>query len=254
MMRRGVAAGTAALLLAVTVLPAAAAAQPAQATPGAAPSALQGFSTNRNDPIKIESGSLELRDKDKQATFIDNVRLVQGDTTLECKRLVVFYDEEPTAAGASSKGKPARSMPNPSGQQSIRRLEAHGGVVVTQKDQTATGDRGIYDMKTNSITLIGNVTVAQGQNVVRGEKLFVDLTTGVSRVESGAGGPSRVQGLFLPNSVKDGNAAVPSAASPAAAARDGKPAGNGAPVATRPAPAAPKDKPATAASKPLKLN
>jgi len=59
---------------------------------GGPPNALQGFSKNRKEPIKIVSDSLEVRDKDKVATFIDNVRVTQGDTTLECKKLVVFYD------------------------------------------------------------------------------------------------------------------------------------------------------------------
>ena len=35
--------------------------------------------------------------------------------------------------------------------------------------------------------LLGNVLVSQGPNVMRGEKLVVDLTSGVSRVEAGKG-------------------------------------------------------------------
>ena len=38
-------------------------------------------------------------------------------------------------------------------------------------------------MKSNTVTLLGNVVVSQGQNVMRGDRLVVDLTTGVSRVE-----------------------------------------------------------------------
>jgi lipopolysaccharide export system protein LptA len=52
-------------------------------------------------------------------------------------------------------------------------------------------------MKSNTVTLTGNpVVMTQGQNVLRGEKLVVDLTSGVSRVESGKNGQGRVQGLF----------------------------------------------------------
>jgi len=42
--------------------------------------------------------------------------------------------------------------------------------------------------------------MTQGQNVLRGEKLVVDLTSGVSRVESNKGSQGRVQGLFQPGS------------------------------------------------------
>jgi lipopolysaccharide export system protein LptA len=95
-------------------------------------------------------------------------------------------------------------------------LEARGGVVVTQKDQTATGESGLFDMKSNTVTLIGNVVMTQGQNVLRGERLVVDLTSGVSKVESGKNGQGRVQGLFLPNSAPpDIKSGVPGGDKPA---------------------------------------
>jgi lipopolysaccharide export system protein LptA len=194
----------------------------AQPAPAGPTNALQGFSQNRGQPINIESNSLELRDKEKIATFSDNVRVTQGDTTIECKVLVVYYaDETPPAAGKKS-AKPSTPMMGPSGQQQIRRLEAKGGVIVTQKDQTATGDSAVFEMKTNTVTLLGNVVVMQGQNVLRGDKLWVDLNTNVSRVESGKSGQSRVQGLFQPSTARDprqqgessGGSPAPAAATP----------------------------------------
>ena len=77
------------------------------------------------------------------------------------------------------------ATPGPGGSSQISRLEAKGGVIVTQKDQTATGDTGLFDMRANTVTLLGNVVVSQGSNVMRGERLVVDLTTGVSRVDAG---------------------------------------------------------------------
>lgn len=168
------------------------AAPPAQATQGVA-NPLQGFSQNGDQPIKIESTSLEVRDKDHIATFIGNVHVVQGDTTMKCKTLVMFYDEKPPAGAAPKKGQSGSSN------QQIKRLEAKGGVVITQIDQTATGDNGFFDMKTNTATLIGNVVVTQGQNVVRGDRMVMDMTTGVARVESDKANKGQVKALFLPN-------------------------------------------------------
>jgi lipopolysaccharide export system protein LptA len=148
-------------------------------TPRGVPNALQGFQQNRGQPVRIEAASLEVRDRDKYATFSGNVKVVQGDTTLRCKSLVVFYE----AQGAPGDMKAA--SPGPRGQQQISRLEARGGVTVTQKDQTATGDTGLFDMRANTVTLTGNVVVSQGRNVMRGSRLVVDLTSGVSRVEGG---------------------------------------------------------------------
>lgn len=165
------------------------------------PNALQGFSQNRDQPVHIEAATLEVRDKDKVATFSGDVRVKQGDTGLLCKTLVVFYEQDTETKGAKGANKAmTAATPGPNGEQRIKRLEARGSVVVTQKEQTATGELGIFDMKSNTVTLTGNVVMTQGQNVLRGDKLIVDLTTGVSRVESGKNGTGRVQGLFLPGS------------------------------------------------------
>jgi lipopolysaccharide export system protein LptA len=164
----------------------------AMAQPGAnnAPNALQGFQQNRGQPVQIEASRLEVRDKDKKATFSGNVKVVQGDTTMRCKTLVVFYEQQnkdgQQAQAAATQSMPA-AKPGPGGSSQISKLEAGGGVTVTQKDQTATGDTALFDMKSNTVTLLGNVLVSQGPNVMRGEKLVVDLTTGVSRVEAGKG-------------------------------------------------------------------
>ena len=160
------------------------------------PNALQGFSQNRDQPVHIEAATLEVRDKQKQATFSGDVRVKQGDTGLRCKSLVVFYEQSGESTDSSKTLQAAN--PGPSGEQRIKRLEARGSVVVTQKDQTATGELGIFDMKTNTVTLTGNpVIMTQGQNVLRGGKLVVDLTSGVSRVEAGKSGQG-VQMLVQP--------------------------------------------------------
>lgn len=157
------------------------------------PNALQGFATNKDQPIQIEAASLEVRDKEKNAVFVGNVVVTQGDTVMKCKELRVFYDQDDPKGGA--KGAPKSTMkaaqPGPGGRQSIRRLEARGGVIVTTKDQTATGHTGIFEMKTNTVTLSGDpVVITQGPNILKGERLVVDLTTSFARVEG------KVTGLF----------------------------------------------------------
>jgi lipopolysaccharide export system protein LptA len=196
----------------------------AQSAVTGVPNAMQGFSQNRDQPIQIEAATLEMRDKKKEATFAGNVKVVQGDTTMTSKILVVFYESTPgaapagggttpgtaapgTAPGAAAAGAapaanpkaPAKgapipaATPGPGGSSQIRRLEAKGNVVVTQKDQVVTGDTAVFDTKTNLVTMLGGVVLTQGKNVLRGDRLLVDMTTGVSRVESDSG---RVQGLF----------------------------------------------------------
>ena len=66
--------------------------------------------------------------------------------------------------------------------------------MVTQKDQVVTGEIAIFDTRANLITMQGGVVLTQCKNVLRGDRLKVDMTTGVSRVESDSG---KVQGMFI---------------------------------------------------------
>jgi lipopolysaccharide export system protein LptA len=158
----------------------------------------------RDEPIRISSATLEVRDKAKMAMFKGDVVVIQGDTNVRCNELVVFYEGERGVPGSKATPAPAPApksgMPvaGQSGQQ-IRRMEARGSVVVTQKDQRAVGDRAEFDMRTNTVTLIGNVVITSADNVARGERMTVDLNTGIARMglESGGG---RVEMLVNPKS------------------------------------------------------
>ena len=176
----------------------------AQSAASGVPNAMQGFSQNRDQPIQIEAASLEVRDKAKEATFAGNVKVIQGDTTMTSKTLVVFYEEKASSpsspppgkqktAAKSAPGAPMQAaQPGPGGSSSIKRLEARGNVVVTQKDQVVTGEAAIFDTKANLMTMQGGVVLTQCSNILKGDRLKVDMTTGVSRVES----DTKVQGMF----------------------------------------------------------
>lgn len=172
---------------------------------GGTPNALQGFSRNKSEPVKIESNKLEVRDKEKLAIFTGNVFVQQGDTTMRSPELRVYYEGD----AASAKPKLRKDRPSSAAakvsktetnvQQKIKRIEALGGVIVTSKDQKATGNRADFEMKQNIVVLTGNVVVSQGQNVMTGNKLVVDLNTSRAHMEGG-----RVRGLFVPSSKDDG--------------------------------------------------
>jgi lipopolysaccharide export system protein LptA len=86
----------------------------AQSSVQGVPNAMQGFSQNRDQPIQIESATLEMRDKKKEATFSGNVKVIQGDTTMTSKTLVVFYESSSApAAGAPRLALPQRALRRP---------------------------------------------------------------------------------------------------------------------------------------------
>src|SRR5262249_52982166 len=97
---------------------------------------------NKDAPVQIEAATLEVHDKSKTATFSGNVQVVQGDTTMRCRSLVVFYGQEVgigESGGEATTGTAAKStLGGTKGAQNIRRIEARGGVTVLTKDQSAS--------------------------------------------------------------------------------------------------------------------
>ena len=53
----------------------------------------------------------------------------------------------------------------------VKHLDATGPVTVVSKTQVATGDSGSYDKAQDKVWLIGHVTLSDGQNVTKGDKL-----------------------------------------------------------------------------------
>ncbi len=146
-------------------------------------------------PIEITADRLEVVQPDRVATFTGSVDAVQGEMVLSADQLRVHYNKDGQDAA-----------PPGAGGGSIRRIEAEGNVFLSSPTQTAQGKTGVYDVASGQVTLEGSVVLTQGDDVIRGDRLEVDLASGHSRVlaaaPSGAGGaaPQRVRALFMPRS------------------------------------------------------
>jgi lipopolysaccharide export system protein LptA len=143
--------------------------------------AFAGFNSKSDAPIQIEADRLEVRDAEKVAVYSGHVRVLQGDTLLQAPEMRVFYSGE--MAGGTVAGS------------AVTRIEAGPGVIVRSGDEVATANRAIFDMAKNLITMQGSLILTKGDNVVRGERLVVNLTTKEARIEGG-----RVQTLITPPS------------------------------------------------------
>jgi lipopolysaccharide export system protein LptA len=161
------------------------------------PSALGTLGSNK-EPIKIDSDRLDVFDKEGRAVFTGDVLAVQGDSTMRCTTLNVFYEQARGQAGGlgpAVKGTGGGGMGTDS---SIKKIECRGPVTVVSKTQVATGDNAEFDRAGNKVYLIGNVTLSEGPNVTRGERIVYDLNTGTANVETKPGG--RVRAMFVPGS------------------------------------------------------
>ena len=167
-----------------------AAAAAALAVPAVSAAWSQGLQHDSKLPIEITADSLEVMQDQQVATFLGNVDAVQGDLVLTSDQLRVHY-----RGGESEPGVTAGS---------IRRIEAMGNVFMSSPEETAQGEFGVYDVDGALLTLEGSVVLTRAENVVRGERLEIDLATGRSQmfaaVPSTAGGApgQRVKAVFVP--------------------------------------------------------
>lgn len=174
-------------LLALAML-AAGGAMAQQKQTGTMSNAFQGLGVSGDEPIQFEAESLEVREQDRLAIFSGNVVVRQNQTVLKTAKLTVFYEGEAASAAEQTA-------------QQVRRLEAEGDVLVTSGNQTASGNRAVFDTKAKTIEVNGNVVLAQGDNVIRGPRLIIDVDSGQARMEGG-----RVQMLIEPKSLQQNQA------------------------------------------------
>jgi len=144
---------------------------------------LGGFSKDNNAPIDIQADELEIKQNENVAIFSGKVNVVQGNLTLKAARLVVEY----LSTGKKNEEK-----------REISKLNATGGVIVTNDTQSVTGDWATMDVKKNTIIMGDNVVITQDGNVIRGNKVLVDLNSGYSRIISSSKTGGRVRAIFKP--------------------------------------------------------
>ena len=166
------------------------------------------MSKEAKGPVAIEADSLEVFDKEQKAIYSGNVVVTQGGTVMKAGRMTVFYDRAPAATKASNTAAPAAAETPDSGEASVRKVEAEGSVVISDRDQIATGEHGLYDAVADTVTLTGHVALTKGKNVTKGERLVYNLATGIATVDAGANG--RVSSTFVPSEkTKSGAAPKP---------------------------------------------
>lgn len=140
---------------------------------------LSDASSRSKAAVDIAADSMELLEEQNTAVFTGNVDAVRGKIKLKSNKLVVKY-KEVTRQNGSKKTE-------------VRFLDATGRVTIVSGNQTITSDWAKMDVKANKAVIGGNVTVVQGKTRLRGDKLFLNLTTGQSRMQGG-----RVRAKFFP--------------------------------------------------------
>ena len=137
---------------------------------------------NSNAPIDITSESFDYDLNSKVGIYSGNVVVVQGDMRMRSDKMRVNV----------AQGKPTH-------------IEATGKVVVVAPNGTATGDVGVYELASRTITMTGNVVLTKDKDVMRGTKLVMDMNTNLAHLYAQGMPGNRVRGLFIPKQDQGGS-------------------------------------------------
>jgi len=144
---------------------------------GAAPPATKGVS---DLPINIKSNDLTADNKGKMAIFTGKVVAKQGDVTIFCDKMTVYY-------GAV--------------QGEVDKIEADGNVRIVQTNKTGQSAHAVYESKEGKITLTGGAPkVTQGTDTVTGKIITYYIDDDRSEVK---GEGDRVEAVIHPKSKSD---------------------------------------------------
>lgn len=130
---------------------------------------------NSNAPVNYAADRIELQDRNNRVLLAGNVDVTQENLRVQAQRVTVNYTDTDALR--------------------IQRMIASGGVRVTRGNETARGDVAVYDFNQRIITMAGNVDLQRAGDTLKGQRVVINLATGVSSVD-GRGGSGRVSGTF----------------------------------------------------------
>ncbi len=156
----------------------------------AAGGAMAQIDTKSKAPIDVTANEAEVIQSKCLAVWRGNAEAVQADSRLRADTITVY---------SSPKGVNADGQNSCGG---AERIVADGHVYYVTPQQNARGDHAVYSQADDQIVLTGDVIVVQGDDVARGDKLTLKISSHEATMESnvtGAGKAGRVRGVFYPN-------------------------------------------------------
>ena len=131
-------------------------------------------------PIGVTGDAVELDQNAGKVSYIGRAEVTQDSNRLRTDRLDAYYGTGGVEGG-------------------VNRIEAIGNVYFVTPEQTMRGDRAVFQVNNDTITVTGDVILTQGQNVLTGSRLTYNTQTGRARMEGApTSAGNRVRGVFYP--------------------------------------------------------
>jgi lipopolysaccharide export system protein LptA len=158
---------------------------------GAAPAWAQ-LAKNSDAPVDMTADELEVVNTQCLAIWRGSAEALQDDSRLRADILKIYNKSR----GPAKPGETSQSCG------ALDHMEAQGNVFYVTPQQRVRGNAATYNSATTTITFTGDVVAAQGQNVIRGERMVINTATGQGQMQTDVKGrnkPGRVRGVFYPN-------------------------------------------------------
>ena len=140
-------------------------------TPVPKAEAKDGKETAEAEDVTITAERMEMHPKDRYTELTGNVLVQDSAVNLTAEKIRVYTDEH----------------------NKLEKVEAEDHVAIRKLDgsESATGDKGLYVIKEDTIILDGNCTLMQGNNILQCKRIIYDRKKQTISAEGGT--------LILPN-------------------------------------------------------
>jgi lipopolysaccharide export system protein LptA len=125
-----------------------------------------GLKHDNSLPVEIAADSLALDQAAGTAVFDGHVQIAQGGLKLAAAHVLVHY----VAGEEGATGE-------------VERIEASGGVTLTNGSESASGATAIYTVSTGVVEMSGEVILTQGANALSAERMTIDLKAGTAALD-----------------------------------------------------------------------
>ena len=145
-------------------------------------------------PVDVTADRLEAQNQNCTAVWSGSAEAVQDQSRLRANTITLVNRKNEGRGGGCG---------------ILERMEAMGEVFYVTPQQTVRSDSAVYSAANDTLIMSGQVIVAQGDNVLRGDRLSIVIKTGQATMETGSKGrgkPGRVRGVFYPNKSGQGAA------------------------------------------------
>jgi lipopolysaccharide export system protein LptA len=149
-------------------------------------------------PIHPAADNMVLLDAERVQLWTGRVEILQGENRMRADEVKIYHLPGRGDAPAAPNAAPGSSWGE------VDRMEAVGNIYFVTPTQTIKGDRAVYTRADDTIVVTGDVMLLQGENVLTGNRLVIEITAGRSSMQATAtsGSKGRVKGVFYPGEEK----------------------------------------------------